>query len=71
MFPIMYNNNDFVQKPLKTKLTHFSIHMFFLIGIVMNNEKKTVKHDTNGDCFHKINSHVLDKNGQYVSIYNM
>lgn len=36
----------------------------------MNNEKKnTVKHDTNGDCFHKINSHVLDKNGQYVSIY--
>lgn len=26
----------------------------------MNNEK-TVKHDTNGDCFHKINSHVLDK----------
>lgn len=39
--------------------------MFFFIGIVMNNEKKTVKHDTNGDCFHKINSHVLDKNGQY------
>lgn len=65
MFPIMYNNisylYDFLQKPLKTKLTHLSIHMFFFIGIVMNNEKKKVKHDTNGDCFHKINSHVLDK----------
>lgn len=45
MFPIMYNHisylYDFLQKPLKTKLTHLSIHMFFLIGIVMNNEKKT------------------------------